>query len=161
MGRSRRRMALLGCWAAVLSLASCGPTARQWSWSYTAPGITASGTLSTERTPDSAGFYRILAIRGNRNGEVITGLHPTGQAIPGNEPWALDNLISVTPGRQLTTHGLGFALAGGSYVNPFFGANRPQPVYIEVFSAPPLVPDAKNMGPEDAERPVTFTARIE
>ncbi|MCX6594191.1 MAG: PEP-CTERM sorting domain-containing protein [Acidobacteria bacterium] len=145
----------------VMLLASCGPATRQWTWSYSAPGIAASGTLVTERAPDRAGYYRILTIAGTRNGEAITGLHPTGQAIPGNEPWALDNLISATPGRQLTTHGFGFALKGGSYVNPFFAATRPQPGYIEVFSAPPLVPEAKNMGPEDAERPVRFTATMQ
>lgn len=142
-------------------LTCCGPAARQWSWSYSAPGIGASGTLVTESAPDGAGYYRILAIEGTRNGEVITGLHPGGQAIPGNEPWALDNLISATPGRQLTTHGFGFALKGGSYVNPFFAANRSPPEYLEVFSAPPLAPEAKNMGPEDAERPVRFTAAMQ
>ncbi len=158
---SSRRFMLAAAWCAALLLASCGRETRQWSWSYTAPGINASGTLMTERTPNAERFYRIRSIRGTRNGEAITGLHPTGQAIPGNEPWALDNLISATPGRQLTTHGFGFALAGGSYANPFFAATRPQPVYMEVFSAPPLTPGAKNMGPEDAERPVTFTARME
>jgi hypothetical protein len=40
---------------------------------------------------------------------TITGLQQTGTAIPGNERYAVDNLVSAVEPR-LTTHGFGFSL---------------------------------------------------
>src|SRR5271165_777367 len=65
-----------------------------WNWSYSGAGISASGTFTTNDAPDAAGFYQIVGITGTDNGAAITGLQPTGTAIPGNEPYSVDNLVS-------------------------------------------------------------------
>lgn len=128
-----------------------------WGWSYSGVGIAASGIMTTADLPDAAGYYPITGISGVRNGETITGLQPTGTPIPGNEPFHVDNLIRlIFP--QLTGDGLGYSTAGGNYVSPFFASFLPTPGYLEVFSAPPLVPGFENLGPEDSELPVVFTA---
>jgi hypothetical protein len=119
-----------------------------WNWSYSGAGVSASGTFTT-KAPDGAGFYRIIGITGADNGVTVTGLQPTRTAIPGNEPYAVDNLVSAAEPR-LTTHGFGFSLANGNYVNPFYNGSS----YYEYLSVPPYVNGA---GPE---RPVSFSAAI-
>ncbi|MEC4812602.1 MAG: PEP-CTERM sorting domain-containing protein [Scytonema sp. PMC 1069.18] len=132
-------------------------SALTWNWSYSGTGITASGTFTTNDTPDDLGFYQISEITGTRNGETIIGLQPAGTPIPGNEPFEVDNLINLdTP--QLTGDGFGYVTALGNYVSPFFASFLPTPGYLEVFSAPPLVPGFENFGPEDSELPISFSA---
>lgn len=120
-----------------------------WHWQYSGAGVAASGTLLTKDTPDAAGFYKVLSITGSRDGDAITGLYPTGSAIPGNEPYAVDNLLRVegTNG-QITVHGLGFSLASGAHANPYFADFLATPGYMEVFT----------QGSAFSEVPVTFTA---
>ena len=141
---------LSGC--AAISVLASGSTANpplHWAWSYGGDGIAAAGTLTTSNVPDSQGHYTIIGIAGTRNGQVITGLQPPGTPIPGNAPYAVDNLLSGgTP--QLTEHGFGFSLANGDNANPFAKDSG----YLEYVSAPPH-PDGKG-----TERPVTFTAKI-
>src|SRR5215831_9254353 len=120
-----------------------------WNWSYSGAGISASGTFTTNDAPDRAGFYQIVRIGGTDNGATITDLQPTGTAIPGNEPYAVDNLVSAVEPR-LTTHGFGFSLANGNYANPFYNGSS----YYEYLSVPPYVNGA---GPE---KPVSFAATI-
>ena len=107
-----------------------------WNWSYTSGSIVARGTLTTAETADEQGFYQILSIAGHRNGERITGLHPTGKSIPGNEPFTLDNLIRIDAPGQITPHGFGFATASGGYANTFYAGFLATPVYMEVFVTP-------------------------
>ena len=118
-----------------------------WHWSYSAGGIHAEGTFTTTKLPDGNGFYQIVGITGTRNGVKITGLQPTGTAIPGNQPYAVDNLVSAA-GPQLTVNGFGFSLANGDYSNPFYNASS----YYEYLSVPPYV---NGQGPEVA---VSFEA---
>jgi len=120
-----------------------------WNWSYSGGGVSASGTFTTNDAPDGAGFYQIVGISGTDNGATITSLQPTGTAIPGNEPYAVDNLVSAAEPR-LTTHGFGFSLANGNYANPFYNGSS----YFEYLSVPPYVNGA---GPE---KPVSFAATI-
>ncbi len=120
-----------------------------WHWSYSGAGVSASGTFTTNAAPDAVGFYRIVGITSSDNGVTITGLQPTGTAIPGNEPYAVDNLVSAGKPR-LTGHGFGFSLANGDYANPFFSGSS----YYEYLSVPPY---AIGAGPE---RPVSFSAAI-
>ncbi|MFN9174079.1 MAG: PEP-CTERM sorting domain-containing protein [Synechocystis sp.] len=134
-------------------------SALNWNWSYSGTGITAQGTFITNDTPDNLGFYLITGITGTRNGETIIGLQPTGTSIPGNEPFHVDNLISLNA-QQLTKDSFGFQTSGGNYVNPFFASFLPTPGYLEVFSAPPFVTGAANFGPEDSELPINFSASI-
>lgn len=129
-----------------------------WSWSYVGSGIDARGTLSTNDTPDSSGFYLITEITGTRNGDRIMGLQPAETAIPGNEPFIVDNLIR--PGsQQLTSEGFGFSTEAGDYVNPFFASFLASQVYLEAFSTPPFV--AGILGPEDSEVPISFSATLQ
>jgi hypothetical protein len=123
---------------------------RLWSWSYSGTNITASGTFTTLDTPNAQGGYLITAISGSRNGKTITALQQTGTWIPGNEPYAVDNLIFPGPGPQLTKNGFGFAIADGTYSNPFYADFLPTPAYLEFYS----VPDSGS----STEVPVTFTA---
>jgi len=107
-----------------------------WSWHYSGAGITASGKFITVDSPDAQGGYLITAITGARNGETITALQPTGTWIPGNEPYAVDNLVFAGPGPQLTKAGFGFALDDGTYSNPFYADFLPTPRYLEFYSMP-------------------------
>jgi hypothetical protein len=102
-----------------------------WYWSYSGTGVSASGTFATEVSPDADGFYRITGITGTANGATITGLQPTGTAIPGNSGFAVDNLVSPT-GSQLTKHGFGFAVANGAFHNPFYAGH-----HLDYISTPP------------------------
>lgn len=134
-------------------------SALTWKWNYSGAGITASGTFITNNTADDLGFYQILGITGTRNGETITGLQPTGTPIPGNEPFEVDNLIGLNP-QQLTGDGFGYSTSGGNYSSPFFASFLPIPGYLEVFSAPPLTSGFENLGIEDSELPISFSASI-
>src|SRR5215472_11549769 len=107
-----------------------------WSWNYSGAGIAASGTFTTLDSPDAQGGYLIASITGARNGQTITALQPTGTWIPGNEPYAVDNLVFAGPGPQLTKAGFGFALADGTYSNPFYADFLPTPGYLEFYSMP-------------------------
>jgi len=132
---------MAGIWIVFFSATALTGTARPaaaltWTWSYSGTGISAAGTFTTVDTPDSSGFYLITGIAGERNGAAIVGLQPTGTPIPGNEPFAVDNLVKVDS-PQLTTHGFGFAIAGGTFSNPFFADFLQPPTYLEFFSAPP------------------------
>ena len=120
-----------------------------WNWSYSGNEVSASGTFTTNDAPDGAGFYQIVGIAGADNGVTITGLQPTGTAIPGNEPYAVDNLVSAAE-PHLTTHGFGFSLANGNYANPFYKGSS----CYEYLSVPPY---ANGAGPE---APVSFSAVI-
>lgn len=121
--------------AAAAVTAAAGPaTAALWTWDYRGNGIEASGTFTTADMAGPDGFHAITAITGTRNGVAITGLYPTGQAIPGNEPFALDNLVRVGGDGQLTSHGFGFATADGDWSNPFYADFLSPAVYLEVFT---------------------------
>jgi hypothetical protein len=121
----------------VLGLAAAlsAQAATLWDWSYTAPGVAASGTVTTADTANSQGFYLITSITGTRNGETITGLQRIGTAIPGNEGYPVDNLIRAT-GPQMTSHGFGFSTSGGNYANPFYASFLNPPGSTEFFSIP-------------------------
>ncbi|MEH1853987.1 MAG: PEP-CTERM sorting domain-containing protein [Nostoc sp.] len=133
--------------------------ALNWNWNYSGTGIAANGTLTTNDTPNDLGFYLISGITGTRNGETITGLQPAGTPIPGNEPFNVDNLISLNT-QQLTGDGFGYSTSGGNYSNPFFASFLPTPGYLEVFSAPPIIPGFENLGLEDSQLPISFSASI-
>jgi hypothetical protein len=135
--------------AAVFVLAAGQAQANKvWHWSYTGSGISAGGLLQTSDTADADGFYQMLSISGSRNGDAITGLFPTGSAIPGNEPFAVDNLIRLGAPDQLTVHGLGYSLASGAHSNPFYADFLTPATYLEVFTH----------GSSFSEVPITFTA---
>lgn len=132
-------------------------SALTWNWSYFGTGIAANGTFITDDTPDNLGFYLITEITGTRNGEIITGLQSAGTPIPGNEPFSVDNLISLNP-QQLTGDGFGYSTSGGSFASPFFASFLSTPGYLEIFSAPPFIPGFENLGSEDSELPISFSA---
>ncbi|GAX39210.1 hypothetical protein NIES4075_01610 [Tolypothrix sp. NIES-4075] len=134
-------------------------SALNWNWNYSGTGIAANGIFTTNDTPNDLGFYQISGITGTRNGETITGLQAAGTPIPGNEPFNVDNLISLNS-QQLTTNGFGYSTSGGNYSNPFFADFLTPPGYLEVFSAVPLVPGFENFGLEDSELPIRFSASI-
>jgi len=127
-----------------------------WNWNYSGSGITASGTFVTDEAPDGLGFYLITGIAGTRNGAAITALQPTGTAIPGNEPFAVDNLVRLN-GPQLTHNGFGYAIAGGTYANPFFADFLSPARYLEFFSSPPFT---GGLATEDSELPISFVATL-
>ncbi len=123
-----------------------------WTWGYSGNGIFASGTFTTLDSPDGQGGYSIIGITGVRNGQVITALQPTGTWIPGNEPFAVDNVVIAGLLAQLTEAGFGFALADGSYANPFYADFLPTPGYLEFDSMP-------GSG-SSTELPIAFSATV-
>ncbi|MHC5831816.1 MAG: PEP-CTERM sorting domain-containing protein, partial [Nostoc sp.] len=60
----------------------------------------------------------------------------------------------------LTGNGFGYSTSGGSYSSPYFASFLPTPGYLEVFSAPPIIPGYENLGLEDSELPISFSATI-
>jgi hypothetical protein len=129
--RSAPKLAL-ALFAALTSTSSAiGSTL--WDWDYSGSGISASGTFTTDETPDANGGYLITAISGARNGVNITGLQAPGTWIPGNEPFAVDDLVFLGPGPQLTSHGFGFSTSDGNFSNPFYADFLPSPEYLEFF----------------------------
>ena len=109
--------------------------AAEWRWSYQGEGVTASGAITTRDAPNADGFYEITGIKGEMNGVAITGLQPTGTSIPGNDGYPVDSLIR-TEAPQLSLHGFGYALADGSYANPFYGDHFVPPGVYAFFSDP-------------------------
>jgi hypothetical protein len=121
--------------AALLS-GSAQAGSRLWRWNCEGSGIKASGTFTTREAPDADGFYEITGITGEANGVSVSGLQPTGTAIPANEGYPVDNLVrAAVP--HLTIHGFAFALTNGTYANPFYGAHFSPPGYYAFLSDPP------------------------
>ena len=137
--------------AICVALAGGGAQASTWKWSYQGEGVAASGTFTTNDAPNADGFYEITGITGEANGVAITGLEPPGTSIPGNDGYPVDNLVRTeTP--RLTMHGFGYALADGTFANPFYGAHFAKPDYYAFFSDPP--------NRKTSEPPVAFTATV-
>jgi hypothetical protein len=119
----------------VALLVTLPAKAVEWRWSYQGEGAAASGVFTTKDTPNADGFYEITGIKGEANGVVITGLQPTGTSIPGNDGYPVDSLVR-TEAPQLSLHGFGFALADGTYANPFYGDHFVPPGVYAFFSDP-------------------------
>jgi hypothetical protein len=118
-----------------LALMAQGAHASEWRWSYQGEGVSASGSFTTKDTPNADGFYEITGIKGEANGVAIAGLQPHGTSIPGNDGYPVDNLVRADA-PQLTLHGFGYALANGTYANPFYGAHFAKPDYYAFSSDP-------------------------
>jgi hypothetical protein len=125
--------------------------ALEWRWSYQGEGVAASGAFTTKDAPNADGFYEITGMTGAANGVAITALQPVGTSIPGNDGYPVDNFVRPDA-PQLTLHGFGYALANGTYANPFYGAHFAKPDYYAFFS------DPENR--RTSEPSVTFTATI-
>ena len=133
------------------ALAVLPAEALEWKWSYQGEGVTASGAFTTKDAPNAEGFYEITGITGEANGVTIKGLQSPGTSIPGNDGYPVDDLVRVE-GPQLSLHGFGYALADGTYANPFYGAHFAPPGYY-VFVADPV-------SGKSSEPSVAFTAAI-
>ena len=125
--------------------------ASEWRWGYQGEGVSASGSFTTKDAPNAEGFYEIIAIKGEANGVAITGLQPPGTSIPGNDGYPVDGLVRIAA-PQLSLHGFGYALADGTYANPFYGDHFVPPGVYAFFS------DPKNR--KTSEPLVKFTATI-
>ncbi len=141
------------------------PTLK-WKWRYetpenhAGPKIKARGKLITDTDKDGDGYFDIVAIKGKRNGEKITGLYPAGEPIPGNSPFAGDNLIAYEKTKaspQLTGNGLQFSVEGGGFSNVFFADFLESPSYLEFHSVPPY-PDGA--AAPNSETNVLFKATL-
>jgi hypothetical protein len=129
----RLRLALL--LVSLAALIACPAEALEWRWSYQGEGVMASGAFTTKDAPNVDGFYEITGIKGEMNGVDITGLQPAGTSIPGNDGYPVDSLVR-TEAPQLSLHGFGYALADGSYANPFYGDHFVPPGVYAFFSDP-------------------------
>jgi hypothetical protein len=119
----------------VALLVTLPAKAVEWRWSYQGEGAAASGVFTTKDTPNADGFYEITGIKGEANGVAITGLQPAGTSIPGNDGYPVDSLLR-TEAPQLSLHGFGYALADGTYANPFYGDHFVPPGVYAFFSDP-------------------------
>ena len=136
-------LSILGAWAIRLklarflltgaALAALPAEALEWKWSYQGEGVRASGAFTTKDAANADGFYEITGITGEANGVAIKGLQPPGTSIPGNDGYPVDDFVRVE-GPQLSLHGFGYALADGTYANPFYGAHFATPDYYAFFS---------------------------
>jgi hypothetical protein len=133
------------------ALVAFGADASTWRWNYDGAGVSASGTFTTKDTPNADGFYEIAAISGEANGVAISGLQTAGTSVPGNDGYPVDNLVRAEIPR-LTEHGFGYALANGTYANPFYGAHFAKPDYYAFFSDP--------VNGQTSEPSVAFTAAV-
>ncbi|MEF7617431.1 PEP-CTERM sorting domain-containing protein [Aquincola sp. MAHUQ-54] len=148
-------------WAALAATLCAAPAqaALLWDWQYVASGVDARGTLTTADNADADGYYLVTGITGLRNGDSIVSLQPHGTAIPGNEPFAVDNLVRADG--RLTTHGIGYATAGGTYANLFLASWLSPAAYVE-FSSVPAVPSTAEVQvsfsvmPSSVPEPATF-----
>jgi hypothetical protein len=129
----RLRLALL--LVTLAALTALPAEAREWRWTYQGEGVAASGSFTTKDTPNADGFYEITGIKGEMNGVAITGLQPAGTSIPGNDGYPVDGLVR-TEAPQLSLHGFGYALADGTYANPFYGDHFVPPGVYAFFSDP-------------------------
>jgi hypothetical protein len=119
----------------LAALVALPAEALEWRWSYQGEGVTASGSFTTSDTRNADGFYEIIGINGEMNGVAITGLQPAGTSIPGNDGYPVDSLVR-TEAPQLSLHGFGYALADGTYANPFYGDHFVPPGVYAFFSDP-------------------------
>ena len=128
----------------------------EWSGEPLFPGaIFASGTLETTDKPDSDGFYKILAITGQRNGVAIAGLMPTATSPPPYDrenKFPTDNLIRppLQGLSQLARNGFGYRLRTGEFVTVFFSPWWKPPGALEFYSKLPAI----------HEGPVEFSAKV-
>jgi hypothetical protein len=121
--------------AIAAALVALPAEALEWRWSYQGEGIAASGVFTTKDAPNADGFYEITGIKGEANGVAITGLQPAETSIPGNDGYPVDNLVRIDA-PQLSLHGFGYALADGTYANPFYGDHFVPPGVYAFFSDP-------------------------
>ncbi len=135
----------------LAALVALPAEALEWRWSYQGEGVAASGAFTTKDAPNADGFYEIIGIKGEMNGVAITGLQPAGTSIPGNDGYPVDDLVKAEA-PQLSLHGFGYALADGTYANPFYGDRFVPPGVYAFFS------DPKNR--KTSEPLVKFTATI-
>jgi hypothetical protein len=119
----------------VAMVAGDAEAAMHWRWKCAGPGFEARGEFTTEDKPGPDGFYSITGVTGEANGVPIVRIQPAKTAIPGNEGWPVDNLIRAAK-PQLSPGGFGFALADGSFANPFFGEHFDPTGFLAVVSDP-------------------------
>jgi hypothetical protein len=133
---SVRRFLLIGALAAA-GFSGSARADQLWSWVYTGPGITASGTMTTaSATPVP---QDVLSITGTRNGVAILGLVPVGE----DPDYIYDNQLDPA-GPYFTDGGLLIRLAGGApNVNVYYFDG----VYVDLL----------NDGNGFVETPVSFT----
>lgn len=125
----------------------------EWRWSVSGADFEASGHFITSVQPNDEGFFQIVGVDGHANGVAISSLVPTGTSVPGNEPYAVDNLVrrpSASNAAQLTEDGFAFSLADGTFANPFYKADGSPPQYLNFTSDP-----ATN---RTDEQPIRFSA---
>ena len=112
----------------------------------------ASGAFTTKDAPNADGFYEITAHQGR---DERCRHHPNsslpGTSIPGNDGYPVDGLVRPEA-PYLSLHGFGYALADGTYDNPFYGDHFVPPGVYAFFS------DPKNK--KTSEPLVKFTATI-
>lgn len=130
--RIRLKLALV---LSLAALAAYPARATEWRWSFHGPGVSGSGGFTTGDKADPDGFSEITRISGEVNGVAITGLQAAGTAIPGNEGYPVDSLVRMAE-PQLSKNGFGYALADGSYANPFYGAHFAKPDFYLFISDP-------------------------
>ena len=135
-----------------------------WRWSYQGEGLPASGTFTTKDAPNVDGFFEITGITGEANGVEIAGLQRTDSRILARGAFGrrsrrgascdvLNGSAALrTDAPRLTMQGFGYALASGTYANPFYGAHFAKPDYYAFFSDP--------ANRRTSEPPVAFTATI-
>lgn len=125
-----QRLMLAGAVFVASSAGMSQAQAETWAFSYTGPGVTASGTFTTAGPALLA--EDILSVSGLRNGVAITGLVPVGT----DAGFIYDNLFTIAQ-PNFTEGGLLYSLAGGGgNTNVYFLEGD----YYEVRAGTPEIP---------------------
>lgn len=120
-----QRLLVAGAIALSSLVASTAAQALTWTFSYSAPGITASGSFTTAGAALVA--EDILSITGTRNGQAITGLVPVGS----DPEFIYDNQFTISA-PNFTDGGMLFSVAGGQpNTNVYFVDGEYFEVYVD------------------------------
>jgi PEP-CTERM motif len=128
MAMKFQRLILAGAFAAAGLTGMSSAQAETWVFSYTGPGVTASGTFVTAGAALVA--EDVLSISGLRNGVAITGLVPVGS----DSDFIYDNQFTITS-PNFTDGGILFSTAENVNTNVYFFEGE----YFEVQAGTPEV----------------------
>lgn len=140
----------MACIAAcgILTLIGSTASAQTFAFSYTAPGIAASGILNTSAlVPAVPGESLITGLTGTRNGSAMTLTpgNPDGSVISltiGIEPFAWNDVLYYPGTPALDLYGLQFTSNGTAYniyTDPNFYAGYLKRMRTRILSSLPLL----------------------
>ncbi len=141
---NRISLTLIGAVFAVGAAIAPACASTDYTWTFTASGFGAQGTLTTDSGPDLAG--NIIDITGSINGETITGVVPTSAT---NTLFTFDNKLDPNGDRVVDSPGLLFTTASGTEYN-LYAVFFPKPQFASSSNDDPTGPGGYNLDAANA-----------